>query len=76
MGAEPESRYALPVVLVGLIGCAMIADRVSFAEWAQGGRWVVAALVVVVATRVTADVALSHPAPPGIATQAICKSVP
>ena len=76
VGAEPESRYALPVVLVGLIGCAMIADRASFAEWAQGGRWVVAALVVLVAITVTAHVALSHPAPPGIVTQAICKSVP
>lgn len=73
--ATPETRFALPILLIGLIGCAVATSRVTSrlpmtvvaVAWGEG----VAVLVVLLLWLGTAG--LSHPAPPGDVTAAICR---
>jgi hypothetical protein len=61
-----EARFALPLVLLGIAGCARLT------RLRLGGRWVAAAVTAVFVVFAVGAVGLSHPAAPGPVTQASC----
>lgn len=70
-GSATEARFALPLVLLGVVGVAGLAGadkRVRFRH-----RWVVGGAVLLAVGLVAAGYAgLAHPAPPGPVSQAMC----
>jgi hypothetical protein len=74
VSSATESRFALPLVLLGTIGCTMIADRTPREAWERGRWWVLGTLAIVVAVSALGYAGLSHPAPPGTFDLATCAS--
>ena len=64
--SAPETRFAMPLVLLGIAGCAALAGRGVSERWAAGS---VIAVVLVFAIGVAG---LSHPAEPGPASPSTC----
>lgn len=64
--SAPETRFALPLVLLGIAGCAVLAGGRLGRWWAAG-----AAIAVVVMFAV-GTLGLSHAAAPGPASPSIC----
>jgi len=63
---SPETRFAMPLVLFGIAGCAALAGRRLSKRWVAG---VVIAVAVVFAIGAAG---LSHPAAPGSASPSTC----
>lgn len=63
---SPETRFAMPLVLFGIAGCASLVRR------KQSIRWVVGACMAVALVFAIGMVGLSHPAPPGPESPATC----
>ena len=63
---SPESRFALPLVLLGIAGCATVV------RGKLGSRWVAGAFMAVALVFAIGTEGLSHPAPPGPAFPATC----
>jgi hypothetical protein len=72
--AQPETRFALPILLLGVIGCLVnLPSARSRPRWSRRNLvWVAAALVVSAALLVVGVGAVAHPAPPGYYDVAIC----
>lgn len=64
--SAPETRFALPLVLFGIAGCA------SLFRGKQSIRWVVGAFIAVALVFAIGRAGLSHPALPGPASPATC----
>jgi hypothetical protein len=66
MTSQPETRFALPLVLFGIAGCALLVrGKMSI-------RWVAAAFIAVALVFASGTAGLSHPAPPGPESPATC----
>ena len=74
--ATPETRFALPVVLVGLVGLLAIpTDRPRSMLKPSGIAWGASALLLAALLLWAGFAGLAHPAPPGLVTAAICQVV-
>ena len=74
-GSAMETRFALPLVFLGIMGCTTLSHGPARELWTSGRRWLVTAAVLVVATSVVAHIALSNPAPRGLVDPAVCRSL-
>jgi hypothetical protein len=63
----PETRFAMPLVLLAIAGCATLAGR------RPRNRWVAIAAIAVVVVFATGTAGLSHPAAPGEVSPSACK---
>lgn len=63
---SPETRFALPLVLLGVAGCAALV-RGSLSR-----RWVVVAVIAASVVFAVGTLGLSHPAAPGQASPSVC----
>jgi len=72
VSSATETRFALPLVLVGLIGCATLVDVDPRAVWAHGRGWVVGTIIVALGVVTLGYMGLSHPAQPGPVDASIC----
>ncbi|TFD91863.1 hypothetical protein E3T61_07765 [Cryobacterium lactosi] len=72
VGAATESRFALQLVLIGVVGCLTLPMVSVRQAWARGRWWIVAAVILVMVVTFFGYKGLSHPAAPGDATQATC----
>jgi hypothetical protein len=69
--STPETRFALPLVILGSVGC--VATVVGHGPIkVRSGRTLAGAAVAIVAVFSLGQVGLSHPAPAGDATPQIC----
>lgn len=75
VGAATESRFALQLVLMGVVGCLVLPAISPRQAWARGRWWIVASLVLVVVVTFFGYKGLSHPAAAGFADQAICAAL-
>ncbi|MBE3075265.1 MAG: hypothetical protein IMZ75_10020 [Actinobacteria bacterium] len=64
--STPETRYAMPLVLLGIAGCATVV------RGKLGSRWVAGAFMAVALVFAIGTEGLSHPAPPGPVFPATC----
>jgi hypothetical protein len=64
--SNPETRLALPLVLFGIAGCAVLVGR------RLGRRWAAGAAVAVVVVFAVGTLGLSHAAAPGPASPSVC----
>lgn len=77
VASTPEARFALPLVLSGIIGTIVfVSDRLEYGwqlrrEWA----WTALIAVFVIVTIIVGQIGLSQPAGPGNATVEVCASV-
>lgn len=75
VGAAAEARMALPLVVIGVLGCALAATQTTPRWTARSAlAWGGAALAVVVLLSVAAHTGLAHPAEPGDVSLEICRS--
>jgi hypothetical protein len=72
VASATESRFALPLVLLGVAGLAAFAAKSPKEIWAAHRRWVLAAAVAVLAVFILGTIGLSHPAVQGPVTPSIC----
>ena len=74
VGAAAETRFALPLVLVGLVGCTTLADVELDPRGAsrRTRAWVLGTLAVTVAVTAIGYLGLADPAPPGAVDLATC----
>lgn len=74
-GSTPEARFALPIVMIGVIGSvslvAKLPDQLRFTT--VTALWVGGAAVIVVMLLWLGNTGLSHPAPAGNVTAAACQ---
>jgi hypothetical protein len=63
---SPETRFALPLVLFGIAGCAALAGGRT------GRAWIAGAVIAAVAVFALGTLGLSHPAAPGGASPSLC----
>jgi hypothetical protein len=63
---SPETRFALPLVMFGIAGCALLVTR------RPSRRWVAGSLTAVLVIFAVATLGLSHPAAPGPARVLKC----
>ena len=75
VGAATESRFALQLVVIGLVGCLTLPAISPRRAWNRGRWWIVASLILVIVVSFFGYKGLSHPAAPGIADQAICAAL-
>ena len=75
VGAATETRFALQLVLLGVVGCLTLPSMSPRQAWARGRWWIVAALVLVIVVSFFGYKGLSHPAAPGGTNQAICAAL-
>ena len=75
VSAATESRFALPLVLIGVLGIAPAADVRPREALTRERWWIVGVLVVTIAVVVVGYAGLSHPTPPGVFDQATCASL-
>lgn len=75
VSAATESRFALPLVLIGVLGVAPAADARPRRALSRERWWIVGALVVTVAVVGVGYAGLSHPTPPGVFDQTTCASL-
>lgn len=76
VSSTPEARFALPVVLVGVVGCtAAIAQRhrLGDASWGRVPWWLPGAVLAALLLGAGAA-GMTHPAPPGDVTPATCSA--
>lgn len=72
VSSATETRFALPLVLLGLIGCATFGDVSPRAAWAQHRRWIVGSVIVTVGVVALGYLGLSHPVRPGPVDVSVC----
>ncbi len=74
--AQPETRFALPLVLIGLVGCLVLIPSPSHRpRWSRANvAWSVAALALAAVLLGVGMSGLAHPAPPGNYSLAICEA--
>lgn len=70
-----ESRFALPLVLLGVLGCTTLSGVAPRTVWARGRWWVVGTAVAAAVVVAVGYSGLSHPAPAGTLSQATCASL-
>ena len=61
VSAATEARFAVPLVLFGIAGCAMLASGPMRLPRARAGAWVAGSLVAVAAVYGVALTGLQHP---------------
>jgi hypothetical protein len=73
--ATPETRFALPILLIGLIGCVVATSRVTrrIPLTAKAVAWAEGAAVLAILLLWLGTAGLSHPAPPGDVAAATCR---
>jgi hypothetical protein len=68
-----ETRFALPLVLFGIAGCAsLVTTGPSVRTWRAERVWVASAILLSLVVFQLGSMGLSHPAPRGDATAATC----
>jgi hypothetical protein len=75
VGSATESRFALQLVLLGVIGFVTLPTIGLRDLWARGRWWIVASLILVLVVSFFGYKGLSHPAAPGDATQSVCAAL-
>lgn len=73
VGSTPETRFALPLVLLGVVGVVAAAGHPP-AAFRTHPRLLVGALLAVVGVLALGYAGTAHPAPPGDVTPAVCAS--
>jgi hypothetical protein len=71
---QPETRFALPVLLIGVVGCLIILPERGWRP-SRGGAtiaWTTAAVVLATVLLVGGLLGIAHPAPAGEFTLALC----
>ena len=63
---SPETRFALPLVLLGIAGCSALV------RWGLGTRWTAGAVIAVVVVFAVGTLGLSHAAAPGPTSPSAC----
>jgi hypothetical protein len=77
-GSTPETRFALPIVIAGVLGCVAAPSLVCAPFRQQRMRIIIAFISAVAAFNIVGMLGLSgiaHPAPPGEVTAEICTLV-
>ena len=74
VSSATETRFALILVLIGVIGLTVSVGGRPAELWRTGRWWVVAAVIIAGAALVVGAIGVSHPAPRGDVTTAICVS--
>jgi hypothetical protein len=75
VASATESRFALPLVLVGIIGCANLADLDPREAWGRHRWWIIFSVLAVFAVGLIGFTGLQNPAPAGVVDQGICASL-
>jgi hypothetical protein len=76
MTSATEPRFALPLILLGIVGCAaLVPVRWSDAVRRPERRWVIGTVVAALVVFAIGSNALSHPAPPGGVSVATCAAL-
>jgi len=70
--ASPETRFAVPLVLLGVAGCAALVGGRPSRRWNR--RWIAGAGMAVAVVFAIGLLGLSHPAAPGSASPFICSA--
>ncbi|WP_344503313.1 hypothetical protein [Dactylosporangium maewongense] len=74
MTSATETRFALPLVLLAVAGCALVTGPAGVAGETRPRviRFVAVVLVLAAAVAAVAALGVAHPLPPGPATPAVC----
>lgn len=72
VSSATENRFALPLVLVGIIGCVQLLEELLDSQASRHARIYVVAGIAVIAVLALGYWGLSHPLAPGDATAALC----
>ncbi|TFD79132.1 hypothetical protein E3T54_05495 [Cryobacterium sp. Sr8] len=75
VASATESRFALPLVLIGVVGSANFADLHLREAWGRRPLWVVFSVLAVFAVGFVGVTGLQNPAPPGAVDQGVCASL-
>ena len=75
VGAATETRFALQLVLIGVVGCLTLPLVSPREAWRSGRWWIVTSVILVLVVSFFGYKGLSHPAAPGDATQAVCAAL-
>lgn len=74
--ATPETRFALPLVLISLVGLLTVpTNRLRSVLKRSGIAWGAGAVLLAVLLLWAGFVGLAHPAQPGLVTAAVCQAV-
>jgi len=77
-GSSPETRFALPIVLAGVLGCASVPSLVCAPSGRRRTRIITAGISAATISAIVLTLGLSgvsHPAPPGDISAEICALV-
>lgn len=72
VSSATESRFALPLVLVGVVGCVTLANAEVCRPWQRAPWWCAGTAAVVLTVLALGLAGLAHPAPPDSFGQATC----
>ena len=75
ISSATETRFALPLVLFGALGCCTLIDLDRGAAWARGRRWLIGTLIATLGVTGLGYAGMSHPAPSGAVNVAICAAL-
>lgn len=75
VSSATETRFALMLVLLGVVGVTVMAGARLAEIWGSGRWWLGAAAVATVIVLFVGATGLAHPAPRGDVTTAICAAV-
>jgi hypothetical protein len=74
VGSAAESRFALPLAVLGVIGSALVFQRWSRAQWREARWWAAVSVALALLLLLLAYTGTDNPAPRGEATPTICAS--
>jgi hypothetical protein len=75
VSSATETRFALILVLLGVVGLSAQFGTHLAATWRTGRWWIVGAIVVTVVVNIVGAIGLERPAPRGDVSTAICGSL-
>ncbi|WP_146071134.1 hypothetical protein [Cryobacterium sp. Y57] len=75
VASASESRFALPLVLTGVLGCASLGNAKFRDFWQKHRYWIASTALIVVVVWFFGVSGLQHPAPAGPVDQEICASL-
>ncbi|WP_146069874.1 hypothetical protein [Cryobacterium sp. M15] len=75
VASASESRFALPLVLIGVLGCASLGNAKLRNFWQKHRYWIASTALIAVVVWFFGVSGLQHPAPAGPVDQGICASL-
>ena len=75
VSSATETRFALPLVLLGAIGCTTLVGIDLGQAWTRGRNWAVGTLIILLGVTTMGYVGLSHPAPSGAVNVVMCAAL-